>query len=404
VPLEEEPWRVGKFVRSARGIIESIHARQKVPVLVGGTHYYTQSLLFNDNLVEDSTEAEEAIKEDSEDTWPILKDSTPVILAKLREVDPVMADRWHPQDRRKIQRSLEIWLKTGKRASDVYEEKQQLSKTNKQEAEDPVSKEDEEATERSASPRTPGLRFPTLFLWVNTPPDSLKPRLNRRVDDMITAGLLDEVLSLSRFLETQIAQNRPVDLTRGIWVSIGYKEFTAYCDALKSSARPKTTEKLKDEGVERTKIATRQYAKHQVKWIRSKLLSSLREHGALGRVFVLDSSREWEPEVLAPAVRLAAAFLAGERLPEASEVCGVEAGELLRADHEDLSRRRDLWERRTCEFCGVTAVTRAEWDMHTQGRRHRMTVKAKTQRKTSPRRVRSSQAREGESPPLPPSE
>jgi tRNA dimethylallyltransferase len=40
--------------------------------------------------------------------FPILQEPTSVIMAKLKEVDPIMAGRWHPNDRRKIQRSLEI--------------------------------------------------------------------------------------------------------------------------------------------------------------------------------------------------------------------------------------------------------------------------------------------------------
>ncbi|KAK5057159.1 tRNA dimethylallyltransferase, mitochondrial, partial [Cryomyces antarcticus] len=54
--------------------------------------------------------------------WPVLEESTEKMLEKLHEVDPIMANRWHPNDRRKIQRSLEIYLETGKKASDIYEE------------------------------------------------------------------------------------------------------------------------------------------------------------------------------------------------------------------------------------------------------------------------------------------
>ena len=54
--------------------------------------------------------------------WPILDSPTEEIHAELRKVDPLMAARWHPKDRRHIQRSLEIWLQTGRKASEVYEE------------------------------------------------------------------------------------------------------------------------------------------------------------------------------------------------------------------------------------------------------------------------------------------
>lgn len=388
VRLDEEPWRVGKFVKSASGIIADVHSRKRTPILVGGTHYYTQSLLFNDKLtdvdVEDQDAKEEAHQASAE-KWPILEASTPEILSKLREVDPIMADRWHPEDRRKIRRSLEIWLQTGKKASEIYEaqrqrKKQEIALTESQD-EDHVQNDPEEP-----QPTSTGLRFPTLFLWVHTPSEALRPRLDARVETMLTSGLLDEVLSLSRLLTSQPAHN-PIDQTRGIWVSIGYKEFAPYCATLQdptANTNANAVEQLKRHGVERTQIATRQYAKRQVKWIQSKLLSALRDADALDRMFVLDSSSavpaEWETAVLAPAERLAALFLSGEgSLPSAAEVLPA-AEELLRADREDLSGRRDLWERRTCEICGVTAVTAVEWGKHTGGRKHRMSVRAHAKR------------------------
>lgn len=383
VRLDEEPWRVGKFVKSALGMIKDIHARDRVPILVGGTHYYTQSLLFNDKLADGDaaegveSEAQEK-QQDSVERWPILEAPTVEILHKLREVDPVMADRWHPDDRRKIRRSLEIWLQTGRKASDLYEAQQRKTQGKRNVAEGAGDKDDVHAQTHSSRP---GLRFPTLFLWVHTPSESLKPRLDERVDTMLTSGLLDEVKSLSTFLASQTA---PIDQTRGIWVSIGYKEFAPYCAALQDgTSNSKTLEQLKAQGVDRTKTATRQYAKRQVKWIQSKLLSAIREADTLDHIFVLDSSltppETWDETVSAPAGKVTADFLAGGPLPAAAEVCAL-AGGLLCADREDLSRRRDLWERRTCEFCGVTAVTALQWEKHAEGRKHKMTVRAHARR------------------------
>lgn len=377
VRLDEEPWRVGKFVKTALEIIKGIQEREKVPILVGGTHYYTQSLLFNDKLADMDSDGDDAIPDkvevvDSTKKWPILEAATPEILAKLREVDPIMADRWHPEDRRKIRRSLEIYLQTGKRASEIYEKQQR----KRQE----IGTEDHNTSS--------DLRFPTLFLWVHTPAAVLTPRLDRRVDAMMTSGLLSEVLSLSSLISSESLQNNDdnttpaIDQTRGIWVSIGYKEFSAYTTALQdptSSTTPSTLAKLKADGVDRTKIATRQYAKRQVKWIRSKLLYALRNDASdLASTFVLDSSRasteeEWTATVQMPATRITHAFLHGEQLPRAVDVC-AEAGELLSTDRGDLSARRDLWVRRTCESCGVTAVTPDEWERHASGRKHRLTV------------------------------
>jgi len=398
VQLDEEPWRVGKFVKSARAIIRDIHARKRVPILVGGTHYYTQSLLFSDQLADGDAEAEQAAQEEEQGSahkWPILEASTAEILHKLREVDPIMADRWHPDDRRKIRRSLEIWLQTGRKASEIYQAQQREMRETYGVEE---MKNDGDDTQ---SPR-PRLRFPTLFLWVHTPSESLKRRLGRRVDTMLDSGLLDEVLGLCTFLKSQAAQQHaPIDQTRGIWVSIGYKEFAPYCAALQDTASTsRILERLKAQGVERTKIATRQYAKRQVKWIQSKLLSAVREAGSLEHIFVLDSSltspTTWEETVSTPAEQITASFLADEQLPAAEDVCTL-AGDLLRADREDLSRRRDLWERRTCELCGVTAITALEWEKHAEGRKHKMTVRAHNRRASAGQLEVQQQQPDGES-------
>ena len=131
IGLDEPTWVVGTFVKRALGVIEEIRSRGKLPILVGGTHYYTQSLLFRDRLAEaeedgeggeskkDHHEAQGPI-EDLEDKYPILKESTENLLERLQDVDPVMAERWHPNDRRNIQRSLEIYLQTGRKSSDIY--------------------------------------------------------------------------------------------------------------------------------------------------------------------------------------------------------------------------------------------------------------------------------------------
>ena len=101
------------FRKECLRLIDDIHTRGKLPVLVGGTHYYTQSVLFQGQLVikddglsgeEEDTDMVDAAKPSLK--WPILDAEPEVVLQKLWEVDPIMAERWHPKDTRKIRRSL----------------------------------------------------------------------------------------------------------------------------------------------------------------------------------------------------------------------------------------------------------------------------------------------------------
>ncbi|USP78106.1 uncharacterized protein yc1106_05380 [Curvularia clavata] len=362
IGLGEETWTVGKFVGEALGIIDEIRSRGKLPILVGGTHYYTQSLLFQDALAD---EPALNLNENSE-KLPILEEPTDVLLAKLKEVDPVMADRWHPNERRKIQRSLEIYLRTGRPASELYRE-QRLKRQ---------SSPSPSGSLESGSNQS--LRFETLMFWVHADKDVLYHRLDGRVDKMISKGLLSEVQQLNDFRQQhESSTGTQIDQTRGIWVSIGYKEFLDYQHALQDQTKTsQELEKLKTAAIEKTQAATRQYANRQIKWIRIKLLNALLGAGQKSTTFLVDGSdiSRWETDVLQPANRITKQFLAGEALPIPSSLSST-ASEMLTPKREyDLGQRPDLWQKRVCETCGTVAVTENDWTLHVKSRAHRRAV------------------------------
>lgn len=172
IGLHEQTWVVGTFVKKALSIIEEIKSRGRLPILVGGTHYYTQSLLFKDRLPKENGEGGKTVfVEDTKQEWPILQQPTEVLLEELRRVDPIMADRWHPNDHRKIQRSLEIYLQTGRKASDIYAEQRQFLTGC------------DNTTDANGSPAfldEPSMRFSTLLFWVHAETDALRNRLDNR--------------------------------------------------------------------------------------------------------------------------------------------------------------------------------------------------------------------------------
>ncbi len=297
---------------------------------------------------------------------PQLDQPTDVLFAKLKEVDPVMADRWHPNDRRKIQRSLEIFLRTGKPASEVYKE-QRTSKEFISTAQDDMSTEKLNST-----------RFPTLLFWVYANKDVLYPRLDKRVDKMLTNGLLSEVDQLYSFQTRYEEQNSTkIDQTRGIWASIGYKEFLDYHIALAAGSKStEEVETLKGLCIEKTQAATRQYANRQIRWIRIKLLNALFSADQALSTFLLDGSdlSHWENHVVDPAVKITDSFLSDEPLPSPSSLSEA-AKEMLSPKREyDLSQRPDLWVKKSCEACGSVFVTENDWNMHIKSRGHRKKV------------------------------
>jgi tRNA dimethylallyltransferase len=353
-----------------------------------------------------------------------------------------MADRWHPNERRKIARSLEIYLRTGKPASQVYEEQALRKQAQLRPSSDSTSPPGD-------SPSS--MRYSTLLFWIHASSEALNERLNARVDKMLAEGLLSEVSTLNALLAAERAANRPVDTTRGIWVSIGYKEFaflrdkdnedavrlngstsstinddtnaahTLDQDQGESQNNDKTTAvaaaatattadlpTLHAAAIEKVKGATRQYAKRQVRWIRIKLANALLQAAqsptspsspspSPPQLFLLDGTdlSRWTASVEQPALDVTAQFLAGAALPDARGLSEA-AAELLRPKGADLSRRRDLWVRRTCEVCGVVAVTGNEWEMHVKSRGHRRAMKGREKREMRRERGRKESVEEGE--------
>lgn len=371
IELEEEAWRIGIFKRETLRLIEEIHSRGKLPVLVGGTHYYTQAVLFKDQTVGENAEIgdepqgtaiEEPESTSSAVKWPILDAPTEVVLQKLREVDPVMADRWHPNETRKIRRSLEIYFQTGRPASEVYTE-QKLAK-QKTAAEDAVA-----GTEQ--------LRFPSMIFWVHAERETLNTRLEKRVDVMVEQGLMTEARTMFDYIQEKQAQGVTVDQERGVWISIGFKELAPYLEALqKGSASAEELESIKRSSIEAIKIATRQYSTSQIKWVRNKLWNTLSDAGMTHRLYVLDSSNieNWKQNITEPSERLVHALLNDEPTPDPKSLSDLARTTLAAKEAKAERQKTGASKCVTCDICQRT-MTSEQWDIHINGVAHRRALK-----------------------------
>ncbi|KAL8658410.1 MAG: hypothetical protein Q9226_001016 [Calogaya cf. arnoldii] len=364
IKLGEETWTVGKYVRSATAVIEDVIARGKLPIVVGGTHYYTQSLLFEDSLVKTRT-TDDLSAEAQENRWPILAASTKDMLDELRLVDSEIASRWHPNDRRKIRHSLEVYLTSGKRPSDLYRE-QKMAISKQMPRQDAVSKDTSQETDDPRMSTSP-LRFTPLILWIHADLKKLSSRLDQRVDQMVDVGLIDEVQSMRRHLQTQERSGALVDQSRGIWTAIGFKELLPYVSACANAENTVgESEKLKKSAIELTKIMTRQYAKQQQRWIRGKLLRALQENDTLDKLVILDGTEllHWLQNVETIAMDAADAFLKGDSLPK-STLLPDSSGDML------IPKAKEHIKARYCDICNITMMTQQEWDAHPRSKKHR---------------------------------
>lgn len=356
-----EDYFIHRFTREANKAINEIHKKGKTPIIIGGTHYYLQSLLFKNKTV---GETEDFSKERklSDEQISILDGTTENIIRELKKIDPLIADKFHPQDRRKLRRALEIFFYTGRRPSDIYRD-QKL----------------EELGDSS-------LKYNSLFFWVYSDPDILKERLDNRVDKMMDLGALKEIEQL--FLIYQHLHPRP-SCTSGVWQVIGFKEFLPWLE------KGKSDEKLFNEGIERMKIRTRQYAKYQTKWIKKLLAVELTKEERFayrygGKIYLLDSTdlSNWNTNVSQVGIEIAKQFLETgpasvthpqapshllDLLPDARLISNLNSNKVLGSEAN--------WKHFECPVCTdkqgnkLVAVGEANWDIHIKSRRHKRLLK-----------------------------
>ena len=213
----EEDFSVARYVEMASVCIDDILSRGKLPVLAGGTGLYIDSLLSGRTFAAFSSEnsLRSRLQERAQ------QEGSAVLWQELEKVDPESAARLHPNDEKRIIRALEVWEQTGMTITEHNRMTQSLP------------------------PRydalTIGLRFARR--------EDMWERINRRVDEMMQQGLVDEV-------RTVLERGIPADCTA--MQAIGYKEMVQAVmtggDVL--------------EAAEEVKLRSRQYAKRQLTWFR----------------------------------------------------------------------------------------------------------------------------------------
>lgn len=211
-----ETYSAGMFVRDAEAAITAIRARGRVPVVVGGTHFYVRALLHG--LFTEPPKQPE-LRAQLEREWDA--DST-AVRSRLEVLDPKAAARIPARDRQRTLRALEVGLVAGRPMSELWLDQQA---------------------------RMPGFEY--VMLGLAPPRGELHVRIEARVGAMLVAGLLDEVRSLLQQGVLRSAQALK---------AIGYRECARVLDGEWSVAR------ARDEMT----VATRRLAKRQLTWLRSE--------------------------------------------------------------------------------------------------------------------------------------
>lgn len=170
--------------------------------------------------------------------------------------------------------------------------------------------------------------------------------------------------------------------TEGIFQSIGFKEFHKFLvdsgedlpDAdTDSKEEQKRRQLLYDQGVDQMKLATRQYARRQVKWVQQRFLNPRRDSPPVYAVNSAAYPDRWQEDVLGPASDLLESMMA-QRLGGGSGSAVPAAAPLLRPlerhpgktySHEDSRRVFN------CPLCGIEVKGRIQLEAHINSRKHR---------------------------------
>uniref|UniRef100_A0A8B9DZV4 tRNA dimethylallyltransferase n=1 Tax=Anser cygnoides TaxID=8845 RepID=A0A8B9DZV4_ANSCY len=319
-------YTVVDFRDKAVALIEDIFARDKIPIVVGGTNYYIESLLWK--VLVSTKEKASPAPSTAPDRKVELEQLDGVELhRRLTQVDPEMAAKLHPHDKRKVARSLQVFEETGIPHSEILHQQQE---------------------EEGGGPLGGPLKYPnSCILWLHADQAALDRRLEQRVDDMLAAGLLEELRDFHRRYNRQkVAENRQ-DYQHGIFQSIGFKEFHEYLVS-EGSCSPETSALLLQRGIQALKQVTKRYARRQNKWVRNRFLR--RPGPNVPPVYGLEVSDRlrWEEDVLKPALEIVESFIQG-REPPAEPV-------KMEFDANENKRRH-----RVCELCGRVIIGDREW-------------------------------------------
>jgi tRNA dimethylallyltransferase len=212
----DEPFHVERFKRMAMEAMDKIYQKNRIPIVVGGTGFYIQALLYDI----DFAQAKEDMAYRMELEELATKHGAIYLHDMLRNVDSISAEAIHPNNIKRVIRALEYFKET---------------KT-------PISAHNEQQRQNESP-----YRF--AYFVLNDERDKLYERINQRVDKMMETGLLEEVKSLQ-------AQGYGRDLVS--MQGIGYKEIYAYLDG----------ECTLDKAIEQIKLDTRHFAKRQVTWFK----------------------------------------------------------------------------------------------------------------------------------------
>ena len=211
-----EAFNVVVFQELAKHAMAEIYGRGHIPILVGGTGFYIQALLYDIDFTENDEDT--AFRRSLEEL--ARSEGAEVLYERLRAVDPASCESIHAHNVKRVIRAIEFYEKTGKRISDHNREQ-----------------------------REKGSPYRFAYFVLNDERERIYRNIDRRVDQMLAQGLVEEVRSL---------RERGCHKGMVSMQGLGYKEILSYLEG----------EITLEEAVYLIKRDTRHFAKRQLTWFR----------------------------------------------------------------------------------------------------------------------------------------
>ncbi|MCM1087840.1 MAG: tRNA (adenosine(37)-N6)-dimethylallyltransferase MiaA [Muribaculaceae bacterium] len=212
----EEEFHVVKFQTLAKEALGQIDRAGRIPIVVGGTGFYIQSVLYDIDFTE--TKEDTAFREGLEAF--ARKEGAHALFERLRSIDPKSCEIIHEHNIKRVIRAIEFYEKTGT----------------------PISEHNEKQREK-ISP------YKYAYFVLTDERARLYERIDRRVDEMLKDGLVDEVMRL---------KDRGCTRDMVSMQGLGYKEILEYLDG----------DSTLEDAIYRMKRDTRHFAKRQLTWFR----------------------------------------------------------------------------------------------------------------------------------------
>ncbi|KRX00684.1 P-loop containing nucleoside triphosphate hydrolase [Pseudocohnilembus persalinus] len=385
--LHEKNFNRNEYYFKSSKIAEDLKSQNKVPVIVGGTHYYIETLMFDQKIVQ-TTDVNPNFTQEAEN---LNKYTSQQLYDKLLQLDPQLAKKTHPNNTKRVKQYLNIILQSDEQKP--YSEKMENYE------------------------KVPLRENNCLVFWPRcSDRQTLREQQLKRIREMVAEGGLQEALEIIEELignKIKINENTNIDqplenevdlMQQGVLQSIGYKEFMPLYKYLKKNynndlsvfKQDKLTElQEKDEKIkelienciQQLALDTIHMSKKQIQWIKHRIITNCDMETMKKRLFVFDfdqyTSENFNEKVVKPAVQITQKYIellqvndVETALNNLSQEVDVQQYQVKQSELDEIQKHHfkknvTEWQNYHCDVCDTDINGQHEYEIHMASKKHK---------------------------------